>query len=231
MTSGNVPWTDIGDKAIGLVHDATNKIYYVVLNTKVNAMDQTVLDEFHRILDEVEATKGEGVLVTVNTNGRVFSSGFNTRYWMKDYPKNSIVTIGHLRRLLARLLTFPMPTLSVVNGHMIAGGVMLALGHDMTVMNGDKKKNFRVHLNEVDIGFFIPHQLAMYIAALTDGSTSRRLNLGHKFSAHDSHRAGFVHDLFENDEQMLKQIHAFAKSQGFKAKNRDLMTTFKRSLH
>jgi len=36
------------------------------------------------ILDKIEATKGPGVMVTIGTGERHFSSGFDLPYWMAD---------------------------------------------------------------------------------------------------------------------------------------------------
>jgi enoyl-CoA hydratase/carnithine racemase len=35
-----------------------------------------------------------------------------------------------LQHLLARILTFPLPTMAVINGHTFAGGLLWGIAHD-----------------------------------------------------------------------------------------------------
>ena len=52
-------------------------------------------------------------------------------------------------RLLARLLTFPLPTAAAINGHWVAWGCMLGLAFDYRVMREDRGYMF---VPAVDIG-------------------------------------------------------------------------------
>ena len=56
--------------------------------------------------------------------------------------------------MLANLLTVNMPSLCVVNGHCIAGGLFIALSHDKIIMAN--KADIKVQLNEVFFGQTIP---------------------------------------------------------------------------
>ena len=68
-------------------------------------------------------------MVTINSSPRVFSSGFDLKYWKKK-KGNDIYTIKLLHVFLARLLTCNVPTLCCINGFAVAGGVLLSLAHD-----------------------------------------------------------------------------------------------------
>ena len=72
---------------------------------------------------------GGGVIVTIGSGALVFSSGFNLKFWKKN-PNNVTDSLTMYHNLMRRLLTIGMPTMSVVNGHAIAGGVLLCLSHD-----------------------------------------------------------------------------------------------------
>ena len=52
--------------------------------------------------------------------------------------------------MLANLLTVNMPSLCVVNGHVIAGGLFIALSHDKIIMANNP--DLKVQLNEVFFG-------------------------------------------------------------------------------
>ena len=97
-------------------------------------------------LDELEATDGEAVLVTVATGSKVFSSGFDLKYWAKN-PSHPILSMQAYQKLLIRFLTLSVPTFCVWQGHAIAGGVFLGMAHDYIIMKDDP--NLMVCLNEL----------------------------------------------------------------------------------
>ena len=69
------------------------------------------------------------------------------KFWQKNPQANIPLSLRLFHNLLKRILTFGMPTVCVVNGHAIAGGVFLALAHDHSIMVSDPKYN--VYLNEL----------------------------------------------------------------------------------
>ena len=116
-----------GSQKVALVKDGI--IYYMVLNNKFNTIDFEFLDGVNQILDQVENAKDECVLVTISSNQKVFSSGFNLNFW-QEATENKPLSISMMQRLMARILTLNVPTMCICNGHTIAGGFMLALSHD-----------------------------------------------------------------------------------------------------
>ena len=121
------------DKEMGYVFDAP--VHYIVLNRKDNTWTQSTITKYLAILDQIEASTGPGVMVTIGTGARHFSSGFSLPHWVKD-KKNMFESIQMFQDLLARVMTFPMPTFCVMNGNAIAGGYILSLAHDWRMMNG-----------------------------------------------------------------------------------------------
>jgi len=99
---------------------------------------------------------------------------------MKSHPDKLILMLHEMLHLYKRMLTFPMPTLAVVTGHAIAGGLFWALCHDFRVM---KDKSGIVWLSEINIGFPIPEGFAAITKHLLPSNVSRELILGGKFSA------------------------------------------------
>lgn len=82
-------------------------------------------------LDRIELSSGGGgVVLTTSGLPRFYSNGLDLEH--------AVSTPGFLPRVLyrlfARLLTYPMPTVAVVNGHAFAAGLMLAMHHDYRVM-------------------------------------------------------------------------------------------------
>lgn len=53
-------------------------------------------------------------------------------------------------KLLAKMLTLPIPTIAAIQGHAFAGGCLLSLAHDHRIMN--EERGF-LCMNELEIGF------------------------------------------------------------------------------
>jgi len=72
-----------GTSDIGYVFDAP--FHYIVLTRADNTLDMDHIEQYLAVLDQIEATTGPGVLVTIGTGKRHFSTGFDLPYWLADY--------------------------------------------------------------------------------------------------------------------------------------------------
>lgn len=70
-----------------------------------------------------------GLLLTTSSIPKFYSNGLDLATFTPDTKRE------HLYPLWRKLLTFPMPTCAVINGHAFAGGLMTAMFHDYRVMN------------------------------------------------------------------------------------------------
>ncbi len=116
-----------------------------------NALDETLLADLAAALEAARADDRVRAVVLTGA-GTFFSAGLDLAA-----PRRSDAAARALRDLYRdshlRLLTLPKPTLAVVNGHAVAGGIVLALACDHRLgRDGD----YRVGLNEVAIGASYP---------------------------------------------------------------------------
>lgn len=116
-----------------------------------NAEDETLLGDLAAALER--AGRDAAVRAVVLTGaGRFFCGGFDLAAARRDDVS------GPLFRDLFRdthlaLLTLPKPTVTMLNGHAIAGGLVLALACDYRLgVEGD----YKIGLNEVAIGASYP---------------------------------------------------------------------------
>ncbi|KAH8955371.1 hypothetical protein BDL97_08G134300 [Sphagnum fallax] len=115
------------------------------------------IPEIVAALDEVEKDPQAAALVTTG-EGRFYSNGLSLSLVNKTSREN-LELLDTFHDLLKKMLTYPIPTVAAVSGHAVAGGCMLALAHDYSVMRSDKGYMF---LSEVDIGLsFTPGMLAL----------------------------------------------------------------------
>ncbi|KAJ6783702.1 hypothetical protein PWT90_08522 [Aphanocladium album] len=67
-----------------------------------------------------------GVVVTTSSIAKNYSNGFDLEHTLS----NKDVFFPFFYNLWVRFLTYPMPTVALMNGHCYAAGLMLAMAHD-----------------------------------------------------------------------------------------------------
>ncbi|KAI1821975.1 enoyl-CoA hydratase/isomerase [Xylaria intraflava] len=151
-------------------------------------------------LDIIEFGYERGVVVTTSGIKKFYSNGLDLelaratpRFWETSlYP------------LYRRFLTYPMPTVAMINGHAFAGGIMLAMHHDYRVFT-DGGRGFAC-VNELEFGAPLPPPLSAIFRVKTTPSVYRSLVLEAKRFNHTAAlEAGLVDAVGEMDA-VLKLI-------------------------
>jgi len=137
-----------------------------------------------------EGAKGALIIVGKQSQDKFFSNGF-------DYPnvlKEPNFFSHTCNPFIARLLTFPIPTVAAINGHCFAGGMMLALACDYRVMTDGSKRNAWICMNEIHFGSSWPLSfVALMRAKVSDPRLHRKIALeGHRFTPPEALQAGFL---------------------------------------
>ncbi|PQE33151.1 enoyl- hydratase isomerase protein [Rutstroemia sp. NJR-2017a WRK4] len=141
-------------------------------------------------LDILEFSYPPGVLVTTSSIGKFYSNGLDLEhasstpgYWEKS-----------LFAVWKRFLTYPMPTISLLNGHAFAGGLMTAMYHDYRIFN--PSRGF-LCLNELEFGAPLkPPMSSIFRQKLPSPHTYRSLVLEAKrFNGADALAGGLVDGL------------------------------------
>ncbi|KAL4062848.1 ClpP/crotonase-like domain-containing protein [Scleroderma yunnanense] len=137
-------------------------------------------------------SRGEGALIIVGKRDqdKFFSNGFE----YESVKGNPAFFTETANPLLARLLTFPIPTIAAINGHCFAAGMMLALACDYRVMTDGSRKRAWVCMNEVHFGAPWPLSFtAILNAKVSDPTVRRRIALeGHRFTPSEALTVGLV---------------------------------------
>ena len=157
-----------------------------------NAIDESLLGDLAAALESAR-TDDRVRAVVLTGAGKFFSGGFDLRI-----PRHDADAVRQLqdrfRDTLLKLLTLPKPTVAMVNGHAIAGGVVLLLASDYRLgLNGD----YRIGLNEVAIGASL-RKAAFEIVRLrlTHARASEMLFGAALYLASQAIRLGVVDELF-----------------------------------
>jgi enoyl-CoA hydratase len=117
---------------------------------KVNAFSIAMLQALHEALDRAE--RDNAVVVLTGREG-YFSAGFDLKVFAGGDIERVLEMLQMGATLAERILGFQTPVLLACGGHTVAAGAFLALAADVRIgAEGD----FRVGLNEVQIGLTVP---------------------------------------------------------------------------
>jgi len=133
-----------------------------------NAEDETLLADLSAAVDRAAAEAAVRAVVLTGA-GKFFCGGFDLSAPRRE-DEEIVVMTTLFRDTHVKLLTLPKPTIAMMNGHAIAGGLILVLACDYRLgLEGD----YKIGLNEVAIGASYP-KVALEIT---------RLRLTHQRSA------------------------------------------------
>ena len=172
-----------------------------------NAIDISLLTQLSTTLRELEQRRDVTAVVLTGA-GKAFSAGLDLKL-VPTYDRsqqNELLRI--LNQVLYQLYALPIPTVAAVNGHAIAGGLVLALACDMRVV---VDTGALLGLTEVRAGVPFPVAAMAVVNAELSAATARELVLGGK--NYDSSRAlalGMVDEL-QPAEQVLARSKAIAR--------------------
>jgi Delta3-Delta2-enoyl-CoA isomerase len=165
---------------------------------------------FMLALDIVEHRFPKGVVITTSSIAKFYSNGLDFENAVKD-PN---FFKGSLFPLWRRLVTYPMPTMALINGHAFAGGLMTAMMHDYRIMN--PHKGF-VCLNELDFGAGLRPAMASVFRVKISMSTLRNMVLeSRRYPPLEALKEGILDGLGGVEETLafIEEMKLVQKAQG-----------------
>ncbi|KAL1956205.1 hypothetical protein VTO42DRAFT_7552 [Malbranchea cinnamomea] len=164
------------------------KVYLLTFTSPPdNRLTTAFLEAFALALDIIEERFPRGVVVTTSGIAKFYSNGLDLQH--------AVETRGFwddaLHPLWRRLLTYPMPTVALINGHAYAGGLFTALHHDYRIQNPSKGY---LCLNEVHFGAVIPTPMVTIVKTKVGNRAAVRdlLTEGRRFNAQEALAHGII---------------------------------------
>lgn len=197
---------------IALERDDT--VFILTMDAGENRWNTNFVRAFDARLDEALASDGPAALVTASSDPKFFSNGLDLD-WRRgegDGTGGDKSVFGdEFFALMAKLITFPMPTLCAVNGHGFGAGFMMALCHDVRIMRADRGY---LCANEIQLGMAIPDaELALFRHKLSGSAFFDTVQLARRWTGPDAKSAGFVQDTASADDVLpitLEKAHQLA---------------------
>ena len=156
-----------------------------------NALDETLLEDLSAALDRVRQDPSVRAVVLTGA-GQFFSGGFDLNAPRRDDVATARM-VALYRDSHLNLLTLPKPTIAMLNGHAIAGGLVLVLACDYRL---GREGDYRTGLNEVAIGSSFPRAALEIIKLRLTHARAAELLLGAAlYPASQALRLGVVDEL------------------------------------
>ncbi len=180
-----------------------------------NRFNPDTLDGLETALDQVEAIEGPAALILTG-DGKFFSNGLDLEWLGGADDDGRRQTLSRVYRLFARLLAFPAPTVAAINGHVFAGGAMLAMACDWRVMREDRGY---FCLPEADIGLvFVPGMNALLTDKMSARAARDTMLTGQRFGAPQCLDLGVV-DAVAPEEEVITVASALVEPLAAKSKH------------
>ncbi|KAL4892567.1 ClpP/crotonase-like domain-containing protein [Aspergillus ambiguus] len=192
-----VPITSTGGSIVCTNPSDEKNVYLLTFTSpKDNRLTPNFIDALLLSLDILEQRYPKGVVITTSGIAKFYSNGLDldvvaaTEGFLERY----------LWRLFRRFLTYPMPTISLLNGHAFAGGLMLAMYHDYRIQN--PAKGF-LCINELEFGVPLqPAMMSVFREKLAPAAFRTLVLEARRFGGPDALQAGLVDGLGGLDEAL-----------------------------
>ena len=179
---------------------------------KRNALSRELIAQLAAAVDQARGNDSVRLL-TLSAEGSVFCAGMDlaemqerasqpdaTELWQQDTEV--------YRELLYSLFTLPVPTLAVVPGPALAGGLGLVLACDIVLV----AESAYFSLPEPKRGITAAVVSPMLIHRVGTGASTWMLLSGGNISAQDAHRIGLCHELAADAEALAEREAALTAS-------------------
>lgn len=168
----------------------------------VNSVDVALLEELERRFGELSNDDDVGAIVFTG-RGSCFSAGLDLKQLSQSNPEQLRHLVLTLNRAVLALFACERPVVGALNGHAIAGGLVLALCCDYRIA---PRSGCKIGLTEVRVGVSYPASAYEVAHSELDSSTLRHLaQIGRNIDVEEAVRRGVV-----NEVRDAEDVHASA---------------------
>ncbi|MEK6323911.1 MAG: enoyl-CoA hydratase/isomerase family protein [Acidobacteriota bacterium] len=168
-----------------------------------NAIDLELANEFESSLAAIEASDETHALILTGA-GSCFSAGLDLKVVPTYDPAQQQEMVMQVNRLFGRLYGLPLPTIAAVNGHAIAGGVILTLACDYRV---GAEGGYKLGLAEMRVGVPFPvAAMAIVQSELTKPVGRMMVLTARNLSPHEALSLGVLDELQSPDRLLPRAM-------------------------
>jgi enoyl-CoA hydratase/carnithine racemase len=175
-----------------------------------NGKTNTLTYETLELLDSaVNKTKKESSLkgIILTGSGRTFSAGFDLSIFTGFKDHNEAISFFQKEEeVLQNLFMCNKPVVSAINGHAIAGGLILALASDYRIAKNHPK--IKLSMSEIKLGISLTITMSEVVKFGLDSNRAYRdvVYSGDIFDVNRGVEIGFIDELAEEEELLPRAI-------------------------
>lgn len=168
---------------------------------KANALDTPLMVELVDALTQVERSDAGALVLT--GQGSVFSAGVDLLQLLNGGRTYIAEFLPRMCEGFRALYAFPKPAVAAVNGHAIAGGMILSSACDYRVM----ARSARIGIPELRVGVPFPLvALEIVRSALSPERAAEAVLFGRVLEAEAARDHGYVHEVLEGGEVLARAV-------------------------
>ncbi len=171
----------------------------------VNALDPKLVSQLRQTIVAAENDSVAGIVLSGGEN--VFSAGLDLPTLLTLDREAMHAFWRDFFALCAALARSSMPVVAAVGGHAPAGGAVLALMCDYRIMGEDPEQNFRIGLNETQVGLIVPECIQIALRRLVGRYPAERLLMaGAMLTSAEALSIGMVDELAAPDQVRARAL-------------------------
>lgn len=174
---------------------------HVIFNNpeRHNAVSLEMWDALDIILEHFEATDDVRVVVLSGAGGKAFVSGADISKFEKERGSKEATEHynSRVKEIYHRIERFPKPTIAMINGHCIGGGLNLATCCDLRFCSTGSK--FAMPAAKLALGYPY-HALRRLIGAIGPAAAKQLMFTARSIDAATALRLGFVQEVLEAED-------------------------------
>ena len=185
------------EKMLSRVKDGVG---YITFNNpeKHNAVSIEMWDALEQILDGFRSSKDIRVIVLNGAGGKAFVSGADISKFDKERSSKEAVLSYNKRtqKVYENLETFPKPTIAMIDGYCIGGGLNLAVCCDIRICS--EKSKFAMPAAKLSLGYPFS-SIKRLFDVMGPGMAKHFMFTAEKISASEALACGLVQKLISED--------------------------------
>ncbi len=184
------------------------RVGYLIFNNpeRHNAVSLDMWDAAARILDDFRNDNGIGVVVITGAGGKAFVSGADiSRFESERATEEAVAKYNAaVEKSYSGIHQFPKPTIAMIRGYCIGGGLALAVCCDLRICSGNSK--FAIPAAKLGLGYGFPG-LKRLIDVVGPSFAKEIFFTARQFDAEEARMMGLVNRVVPEAE-----LEAFVKN-------------------
>ena len=164
---------------------------------KLNALNAATLGEMEQAFEQCRTSESVRALVLTGSGEKAFVAGADIRELAQMTPLSAKEVAYRGQQVLARVEHMGKPTVAMINGFALGGGLELALACTLRTA----ATSARLGLPEVSLGIIPGYGGTQRLSRVAGPAVAREWILtGEQYSAEEAHRVGVVNRIFQPAE-------------------------------